>query len=49
MITTANLTMQFGPKPLFENISVKFGNGNRYGLIGPHGRGKTTFAEIPLS
>ncbi|MEY3832377.1 MAG: hypothetical protein RJA82_1325, partial [Pseudomonadota bacterium] len=26
--------MQFGAKPLFENISVKFGGGNRYGLIG---------------
>lgn len=34
MLSTANITMQFGPKPLFENISVKFGEGNRYGLIG---------------
>ncbi|CAH2782429.1 MAG: Bis-ABC ATPase YbiT, partial [uncultured Caballeronia sp.] len=33
MLSTANITMQFGPKPLFENISVKFGEGNRYGLI----------------
>jgi ATPase subunit of ABC transporter with duplicated ATPase domains len=38
--------MQFGPKPLFENISVKFGNGNRYGLIGANGCGKTTFMKI---
>jgi ATPase subunit of ABC transporter with duplicated ATPase domains len=46
MITTANLTMQFGAKPLFENISVKFGNGNRYGLIGANGCGKSTLMKI---
>ncbi len=46
MITTANITMQFGSKPLFENISVKFGNGNRYGLIGANGCGKSTFMKI---
>lgn len=38
--------MQFGSKPLFENISVKFGNCNRYGLIGANGSGKTTFLKI---
>ena len=46
MITTANITMQFGAKPLFENISVKFGGGNRYGLIGANGCGKSTFMKI---
>ncbi|MFT5138419.1 MAG: ATPase subunit of ABC transporter with duplicated ATPase domains [Lysobacterales bacterium] len=46
MITTANLTMQFGAKPLFENISAKFGNGNRYGLIGANGSGKSTLIKI---
>ncbi|MDH4275428.1 MAG: ABC-F family ATPase, partial [Gammaproteobacteria bacterium] len=46
MIATANITMQFGPKPLFENVSVKFGNGNRYGLIGANGCGKSTFMKI---
>ena len=46
MIFTANITMQFGAKPLFENISVKFGNGNRYGLIGANGCGKSTFIKI---
>ena len=46
MITTANITMQFGAKPLFENISVKFGEGNRYGLIGANGCGKSTFMKI---
>lgn len=38
--------MQFGSKPLFENISVKFGGGNRYGLIGANGSGKSTFMKI---
>ena len=38
--------MQFGAKPLFENISVKFGGGNRYGLIGANGCGKSTFMNI---
>lgn len=46
MITTANITMQFGAKPLFEDISVKFGDGNRYGLIGANGCGKSTFMKI---
>lgn len=46
MISTANITMQFGAKPLFENISVKFGDGNRYGLIGANGSGKSTFMKI---
>ena len=46
MITTANVTIQFGAKPLFENVSVKFGEGNRYGLIGANGSGKSTFMKI---
>ena len=46
MLSTNNITMQFGSKPLFENISVKFGNGNRYGLIGANGSGKSTFMKI---
>jgi ATPase subunit of ABC transporter with duplicated ATPase domains len=46
LITTANLTMQFGAKPLFENVSAKFGDGNRYGLIGANGCGKSTFMKI---
>lgn len=46
MISTANITMQFGAKPLFENISAKFGDGNRYGLIGANGCGKSTFMKI---
>jgi|TARA_R100000049_G_C1957656_1_gene119791 ATPase subunit of ABC transporter with duplicated ATPase domains len=46
LISTANLTMQFGAKPLFENVSAKFGNGNRYGLIGANGCGKSTLMKI---
>ena len=46
MLTSNNITMQFGAKPLFENVSVKFGDGNRYGLIGANGCGKSTFMKI---
>jgi ATPase subunit of ABC transporter with duplicated ATPase domains len=46
MISTSNITMQFGEKPLFENVSVKFGGGNKYGLIGANGCGKSTFMKI---
>jgi len=46
VLVAANITMQFGEKPLFENVSVKFGEGNRYGLIGANGAGKSTFMKI---
>ena len=46
MLSIASLTMQFGSKPLFENVSYKFGNGNRYGLIGANGSGKSTLMKI---
>ena len=46
MLTTSNLTMQFGAAPLFENVSVKFSDGHRYGLIGANGCGKSTFMKI---
>jgi ATPase subunit of ABC transporter with duplicated ATPase domains len=46
MLITNSITMQFGAKPLFENVSVKFGDGNRYGLIGANGCGKSTFMRI---
>ena len=38
--------MQYGEKPLFENVSVTFGGGERYGLIGANGAGKSTFMKI---
>ncbi len=46
MIVASAISMQFGAKPLFENVSVKFGGGNRYGLIGANGCGKSTFMKI---
>ena len=46
MLVTNSIAMQFGAKPLFENVSVKFGDSNRYGLIGANGCGKSTFMKI---
>ncbi len=46
MIVASGITMQFGAKPLFSDVSVKFGGGNRYGLIGANGCGKSTFMKI---
>ena len=46
MLATSNVTMQFGAKPLIENVTVKFVDGNRYGLIGANGCGKSTFMKI---
>src|SRR5688500_20052246 len=46
VIGTSGIAMQYGAKPLFENVSVKFGGGNRYGLIGANGCGKSTFMKI---
>lgn len=46
MLNANNITQQFGAKPLFENISQKFGGGNRYGLIGANGCGKSTLMKI---
>ena len=46
MIVASGIAMQFGAQPLFENVNVKFGGGNRYGLIGANGCGKSTFMKI---
>ena len=46
MLISNNITMQFGAKPLFENVSVKFSDNNRYGLIGANGCGKSTYMKI---
>ncbi len=46
MISTSNICMRFGKTALFEEVSVKFSPGNRYGLIGANGSGKTTFMRI---
>lgn len=46
MIVASGIAVQFGAKPLFSDVSVKFGGGNRYGLIGANGCGKSTFMKI---
>ena len=46
MLVANNVTIQFGAKPLFENVSLKFSEGYRYGLIGANGSGKSTFMKI---
>ena len=46
MLSTTNLSIQFEAKPLFEHVSVKFADGNRYGLIGANGCGKSTLMKI---
>jgi ATPase subunit of ABC transporter with duplicated ATPase domains len=46
MIVVDNVSMEFGTRTLFENVSVTFSTGNRYGLTGPNGAGKSTFMKI---
>jgi ATPase subunit of ABC transporter with duplicated ATPase domains len=46
MLSTSNVALQFGAKPLFEQVTVKFCDGNRYGLIGANGCGKSTLMKI---
>jgi len=46
MISTQGITLRFGGRALFENVSIKFNHGNCYGLIGANGTGKTTFLKI---
>jgi ATPase subunit of ABC transporter with duplicated ATPase domains len=46
MLITQNLSIQFEAKPLFEAVTVKFTDGNRYGLIGANGCGKSTLMKI---
>jgi ATPase subunit of ABC transporter with duplicated ATPase domains len=43
MISTENLSLSFGSRPLFESVDIKFTPGNCYGLIGANGAGKSTF------
>lgn len=46
MIVASGVAMQFGAKALFSDVSVKFGGGNRYGLIGASGCGTSTLMKI---
>src|SRR3954466_5071218 len=46
MISVSNVTMRYGAKVLFEEVSVSFVDGRRYGLTGPNGAGKSTFMKL---
>ena len=46
MIRTQDLSVQYGERVLFENVSLKFTQGNCYGLIGPNGAGKSTLLKV---
>ncbi|HIS61399.1 MAG TPA: ATP-binding cassette domain-containing protein [Candidatus Scybalomonas excrementigallinarum] len=46
MITASNITLRLGKKALFEEVNIKFTEGNCYGLIGANGAGKSTFLRI---
>ena len=43
MITVSNLAIQFGKRVLYNDVNMKFTNGNIYGVIGANGAGKSTF------
>lgn len=46
MLNTNGVTIRFGKRVLFEDVSIKFGKGNCYGIIGANGAGKSTFLKV---
>lgn len=46
MLTVSNISLRFGKRVLFEDVNIKFTEGNCYGLIGANGAGKSTFIKI---
>ena len=46
MLNVQNLSLQFGKRVLFDEVNLKFVNGNCYGVIGANGAGKSTFLKI---
>ncbi|WP_419702039.1 ABC-F family ATP-binding cassette domain-containing protein [Mucilaginibacter sp. NFX135] len=46
MITVSNLSLRYGKRTLFEDVNLKFSQGNCYGIIGANGAGKSTFLKI---
>ncbi|GEM51083.1 ATP-binding cassette domain-containing protein [Empedobacter brevis] len=46
MLNVSNLSLQFGKRVLFDEVNIKFTNGNCYGIIGANGAGKSTFLKI---
>ena len=45
MIQASNISLRFGKKALFEEVNIKFTEGNCYGIIGANGAGKSTFLK----
>ena len=48
MLQVNNVSLRFGKRVLFEDVNIKFTDGNCYGLIGANGAGKSTLIEIIL-
>ena len=46
MISVSNVSMRYGSKVLFEDVTTTFTAGRRYGLTGPNGAGKSTFMKL---
>src|SRR4029079_9284634 len=46
MISVQNVSMRFGSKVLFDDVTTTFSQGRRYGLTGPNGAGKSTFMKL---
>ena len=46
MIQASNITLRLGKRALFEDVNIKFTEGNCYGIIGANGAGKSTFLKI---
>ena len=46
MLTANGVTVRFGKRVLFEDVNIKFGKGNCYGIIGANGAGKSTFLKV---
>src|SRR4029078_10621475 len=46
MISVSDVSMRFGSKVLFEDVTTTFSDGRRYGLTGPNGSGKSTFMKL---
>ena len=46
MLQVNNLSLRFSKRVLFDNVNLKFTNGNCYGVIGANGAGKSTFLKV---
>ena len=46
MLSANGVTVRFGKRVLFEDVNIRFGKGNCYGIIGANGAGKSTFLKV---